>query len=430
MTGEGVREDVVVVGGGAVGVSCAYALARSGRSVRLLERDRLCAGSSWGNAGLVTTSSSAPEAAPGVVRQAARWLVEPNAPFRLRPRLDPALARWVWRFRAHCTAEAALHATCFLRDRVRDNLRLVEELARASDRDFGFRQNGLLALFATERGLAEGLAHAATLRELGIVSEELDAAEVARREPRATGAILGGVHYPEDAHLDPGELVAAVAELARAHGARLDERTAVVRLHGAHRVEALETSAGTILPGTVVLASGAWTARLARGVGFPVLVEPAKGFSLTYAAGGETFGRPLRLWELRSIVTALRGEVRVTSKLDLVGLDPRVREGRVRPTAAQAARYVRLPPGIEGARAWAGLRPLTPDGLPLLGRARGLANLVFATGHGHLGISLAAITGETVASIVAGDGPDFDPEPLRPDRFARRPARRLPQKDP
>jgi D-amino-acid dehydrogenase len=167
----------------------------------------------------------------------------------------------------------------------------------------------------------------------------------------------------------------------------------------------------------VVLAGGAWSRPLGAAVGVDLPIEPGKGFSLTYPVGGDVFKRPLRLAEVRTVVSSMGTSVRVTSKLDLVGLDARVRERRVRPSGAHAARYVGLPSGVEGARAWAGLRPLTPDGLPLLGRSRKIDNLVVATGHGHLGISLAAVTGDAVAGIVSGDGAAFDLGPVRPERF-------------
>jgi D-amino-acid dehydrogenase len=412
------REDVVVIGGGAVGVCCAHALARAGRSVLLLEGAELCAGSSWGNSGLLTTSACAPEAAPGVIAQASRWLLDRDGPFRLRPRLDPLFVRWLLRFRQQCTAEAAARGTSFLRDRVRENIRLVEALARQTPRDFGFRKRGVLVLFTTEHGMAEAHDGAAALAALEIPSEALDAAGVAALEPRITGAVVGGVLYPEDAHLDPREFVLAVADLARSYGARVEERTPVVRLHGAHRIEAIETAGAQIRPETVVLANGAWAPRVARSVGVRILIEPGKGFSLTYGAGSEVFARPLRLLERRIMVSSMGANVRVTSKLDLVGLDTRVREPRVRATAPAAARFVSLPPGVEHARSWAGLRPLTPDGLPLIGRYPGIDNLILATGHGHMGIGLAAVTGEAVAQIAAGEPPPFAADPVAPGRFA------------
>ena len=170
-----------------------------------------------------------------------------------------------------------------------------------------------------------------------------------------------------------------------------------------------------IRPELVVLAAGAWTPALLPG-SF-LLVEAGRGFSLTYDAGSTVFERPLRLGEIRTIVRSVGGKVRVTSKLDLVGLDEGLDERRAHGGVSRAERYVHLPVGVEKARAWAGLRPLAPDGLPYIGQTSLAPNVIVATGHGHLGISLAALTGEAVAGIAAGDGAPFDLERVRPDRF-------------
>jgi len=350
--------------------------------------------------------------------QAARWMLDRDGPFRLRPRFDPRLLQWLRLFRANCTAYKALKSTSFLRDRVRENTHLVEALANETSRSFGFRANGLIALFTTEKGLVEGLEGAANLRALGIPSEPLDATTVMRLEPQVTARVVGGILYPEDAHLDPGEFVGAVADVARSLGARIEERTPVVRLHGSHGVDAIETPRNVIRPELVVLANGAWSPGLAHCLGLTPPIEPGKGYSLTYPVGSELYKRPLRLYEARTVVSSIRNSVRITSKLDLVGLDTQVRERRVRASAHIASRYVALPTGVEQARAWAGLRPLTPDGLPIIGTAPGVDNLVLAIGHGHLGMSLSAVTASAVARIAAGEPQDFDAAPVSPERFS------------
>ena len=408
-------EDVVVIGGGAIGVCCAEALARAGRSVVLLERGELCSGASWGNAGLLTTSSAAPEAGPGVMRQATRWMLDRDGPFRFRPRPDRRLAAWMWQFRGRCNAASAAEATAFLSDLVRRNIGLVEAQAAESSRDFGLRTNGLIVLYDTEEGLAEGLRSAAALTELGIPFEALDRAGVVQLEPCVSSRVVGGILHPEDAHLDPAEYVRAVAELGEALGSRILEQTPVVRLHGARRVDAVETADSVIRPQLVVLAAGAWSPAL-----LPVarlLVEAGRGFSLTYDVGSTVFERPLRLGEIRTIVRSVGGSVRVTSKLDLVGLDEGVDERRARGGASRAEQYVQLPSGVATAPAWSGSRPLAPDGLPYVGRTSAASNVIVATGHGHLGMSLAAITGEAVAGVAAGDGASFELARVRPDRF-------------
>ncbi len=411
-------EDVVVIGGGAIGVCCAEALARSGRRVVLLERDRICAGSSWGNSGLLTTSSSAPEAAPGVIGQAMRWMLDRDGPFRMRPRPSRQFVAWIRRFREHCTAAAATSATTYLRDLVRANTRLVAAQAAASARDFSFRECGVLVLYRTEAGFAEGMATAKALSALDIPSVVLDRAQVAGLEPRVTAEVVGGILYPEDAHLDPSEYVQTIAEQARGSGVRIEEGVKAVRLHGAHRVEVIETNRSMIRPELVVVANGAWAGRLISQLGGRLLLEPGKGFSLTRNVGTAVYERPLRLYEMRTVVSSMGGNVRVTSKLDLVGFDARVRERRITASASRAERYVSLPAGVSQGTAWAGLRPLAPDGLPFLGRTSAAANVIVATGHGHLGISLAAVTGDAVASIAAAEPCGVDLHPVRPDRFA------------
>ncbi|MFN8224269.1 MAG: FAD-dependent oxidoreductase [Gaiellales bacterium] len=411
------REDVVVIGGGAVGVCCAYFLARAGHSVLLLERETIGAAASWGNSGLLTTSACAPEAAPGVMLQALRWAARRHGAFRIRPRLDRAFLRWLRIFRAHCTDAAAVKATTYLRDRVRENTALIAELAHATESDFGFRDRGVLVLYRTERGLTEGRTGAGALAELGIASAHKTDAEVRQLEPRVTQSVVAGIHYPEDAHVDPAALVEHLAALARAHGARLVEQTPVVRLSGAHRIELVETAEGAFRPETVVVANGAWAPGLMRRVDAPLLIEAGKGFSVTYPVGSEVFARPLRLHEARTVVSSMGANVRLTSKLDLVGLDLRMREARARSAVEAARRYLAVPAGDGGGRVWSGLRPLSPDGLPYLGRSPRIGNLVLATGHGHLGISLCALSGRTVAQLVSGEAPPFDLNPLRPERF-------------
>ena len=218
----------------------------------------------------------APEAAPGVMGQAARWMLDANGNLRIRPRLDAGFARWLWRFRANCTSDAARAGTSYLRDRVRENIegrRRDRPGERTRLRLAAERADGAVRLGCRLRSGQGGRGSAA---RAGIPSVELDVAGVAREEPGVSGSVVGGVLYPEDAHLDPGEFVTVVGELARSHGARIDEGMPVARMRGAHRVESIETPAGAIRPETVVLASGAWAPQLARGLQLPLLSSPPR----------------------------------------------------------------------------------------------------------------------------------------------------------
>jgi D-amino-acid dehydrogenase len=412
------RADVVVIGGGAVGVCCAYELARAGRDVVLLERGELGSGSSHGNAGLVTTSAATPVAAPGTVGQALRWLRDPDGAFRLRPRPDPRFARWLWLFRGYCAPDAWRRGSLLLRDLVRASRPLFEEHAAAAD--FGYRQNGILVLYRSQQALEKAVAAAGVLEGLDIRSELADRDAIARAEPRTTADVVGGLRFPEDAHLDPPRFVRAVAARAEREGARMRTGVAVTALHPSGGALALvETTAGGFEPELVVLAAGAWSPQVASRLRLPLLVEAAKGYSLLAPGAARGLELPLRLGEARTVATPMGDDLRVTSKLDLVGLNLDVDRGRIESIPRVVRGYVALDGELERAEPWCGLRPLTPDGLPIVGGHPGARNLVLATGHGHLGVSLAPITGRLVAQHAGGQETAFDLAPMRPDRFGR-----------
>jgi D-amino-acid dehydrogenase len=405
--------DVVVIGGGAIGVCCACDLARSGRTVTLLERDRIGAGSSWGNAGLIPTSVCSPLAAPGVVGATLRMLGRRDAPFRLRPRLDPGLARWLRLFVRSCDHEQWQRSTTVARDMIRASRRILESV----DNDFAYAASGLVALYRSPAALERAVHDSDALTELGIRARPIDRREVELQVPDVRSDVAGGIFFPEDAHLDPARFVTAMAQRAEASGVEIVTGKRV-RALGASRGRVVRVELGDLAlePEQVVLAAGAWTPELGRWLE-PGSLQPAKGYSITWPTPGSN-EIPLRLGEDKLIVTPVSGGVRVTGKLDLVGRKLTIDRRRIDDLPRHAARYLELPGSIGADLRWAGLRPLTPDGLPIIGRHPSVGNVILATGHGMLGIGLASITGRLVAGIANDEPAVFDLAPLRPERFA------------
>lgn len=410
--------DVVVVGGGVVGVAAAYYLAERGRGVVLLERGEVGSGASYGNAGLLLPSHSVPLAAPGVLGQGLRWMLDPESPFYLRPRLDPALLHWLWRFARSCTPSHVRRALPVLRDLHRASLALYRELVTLHRLACGFEERGLLVLYRTPEGLEAGSREMEALAEHGIAGEVVAGSGLMEREPSVLPDLAGGVFYPEDAHVTPGEFVAALARTAQGLGVEIRSGAEVTGFRcAAGRVEGVRTVRGELRVREVVLAAGAWSPGVARSLGLRLPVQPAKGYSLTLLDPPSLPRIPLLLGEARVGVTPMGGLLRLAGTLELSGHDLAINRRRVEAIRRGAAGYLSGIEGVHVLETWAGLRPCTPDGLPILGRSPRHANLTLALGHCTIGQSLGPISGRLAAQVVCGEQPDLDLAPLSLSRF-------------
>ena len=401
--------DVVVIGAGAVGLSSALELARAGAHVTVLESaPELTLGCSSGNAGLVCPSHAAPLASLASLRLGLRSLRSREGPLALAPRVE--LLPWLLRFTAASTPARERAATGTMRALAEAS----HELHRLYSEQLGtgLVPRGTLDVYETEAALARGKTHAAEPVEL------LTAEDARAFEPALANGIAGAIFHPGELSGDPAEFVRAVGAAVREAGVDVRLGTEVLRLDvAAGRVAAVETGQGRLAPGTVVLAAGAWNRGLARTAGLSVPVEGGKGYHVDYEPSDGDPRVPVFVSESRVAVTRLPGRLRLTGVLALQGLDLSVDERRLAAVERVGARRIA---GLEGRRrldVWAGLRPCSPDGLPIIGRPEAYENLVVATGHGMLGFSLAPVTGRLVAQLVTGAEPELDLAPVRPDRF-------------
>jgi D-amino-acid dehydrogenase len=411
---------IVVIGGGVIGVCAAYYLAQRGAPVTLVERADVAAGASYGNAGLVVPSHSVPLAAPGVWRRGLRWMLDPDSPFYIRPRASRDLARWLLRFRRACTDAHVRHALPVLRDLGVASLGLYRELAARPGLEFGFRQDGVLMVYRTAAGLDHERHEAARLEGAGIASRTLDGAGVRALEPCLRADLAGGVFYPDDAHVTPDRFVRGLARVCEGLGVQLRTGTEVLGLTTRGRsITAVETTRGDLAADQVVLAAGPWSAGLARSLGLDLPLEAAKGYSVTCDRPADGPTRPVLLGEARVAVTPMGDALRFAGTLELAGLDLTINRRRVAAIRRAVPQYLAGDDAYRVREIWRGLRPCSPDGLPYVGRPARLDNLVVATGHAMVGVSLGPITGALVADLVTGAPPRVDLAPLHPDRFGR-----------
>jgi D-amino-acid dehydrogenase len=413
--------DILVIGGGAIGICCAHFLSAQGHSITVVERDQVCSGASYGNAGLVVPSFSIPLASPGKIAQGIKWLFNPESPFFIKPKIDPALMSWLWQYYRACRKSKMLKALTVLHDLQRSSLNLFQKLEKLPDVGFSLNQNGLMAGFITPAGLQEAIADARMLRQHGVKVQILDRSAMAEVEPGVRTNAVGGIYYPMDAHIDPAQFVRGLAAYVQSRGVTIYPETEVLQLEmQGRRVRAVRTTRGDIFPEQVVLCGGAWSPEIVKSLKLNLPIQPAKGYSVTYRRSEPCPQIPFDLGEAWVIVTPLGDTIRIAGTLELAGFDLAVNQRRLEAILRVVPRYLPdlLPERLELIEIWRGLRPCTPDGLPIIGHAPRFSNLILAAGHGMLGIAMAPITGALVADILAEEQPSIDIEPLRATRFS------------
>ena len=415
------KTDVLIIGGGAVGVCAAYYLCESGRSVTLVDRGEIGSGASHGNMGLVVPSHSVPLAAPGVVAQGLKWMLRPDSPFYIKPRLDPVLIRWLWAFRKASSEGRMRRAIPLIRDMSLQSLSLFDGLDKLEGVEFDYHQRGVLALYRTPEGMEEGEEELHLLSSYGLEIDELTPDGLAEALPGLEPNALGGLRFRQDAHLTPGKFVRSLAAYLERQG--VDVRTATevtgfTKEKG--RIAVAHTTRGDVAAGEVVLTAGSWSAALGRLAGVALPIQPAKGYSVTLRRPSGWPEQPFMLSESRVAVTPMGDTLRIGGTLELAGMDRSINRRRVAAILDAVPRY--LPSfdidAHEIVETWCGLRPCTPDGLPFLGRAPGISNLIVAAGHAMIGVSLGPVTGKLVRQVVAGERTDIDLDLLAVDRFA------------
>lgn len=411
----------MVVGGGVIGLSTAYFCARAGHRVTVLDRQpERRDGCSFGNAGMVVPSHFIPLAAPGMVALGLRWMWNPESPFYIRPRLDRDLLSWGWKFWRSSTAAHVRRSAPLLRDLSLASRETFAELASVPGNDFGFVPRGLLMLCRTGHALAEEARTAGQARELGLPAEVLDPRQAAALDPAVRMQVAGAVYFPKDCHLAPDRFMAALQRQVQALGGTFRWETPVTGWKLADGgVRAVRTGSGEIEADEFVLCGGAWSPGVAEELGLDLPLQAGKGYSLTLAQPRQLPRLCAIFTEARVAVTPMGSTLRFGGTMEIAGLNEDINPVRVRGIIRSVPGYYPdfRPEDFAGIQPWRGLRPCSPDGLPYVGRPRRYGNLVVATGHAMMGLSLAPVTGRVVAALVSGASPGFDLSLLSPDRF-------------
>ena len=415
-------KEVVVIGAGVIGLCSAYYAAQRGFRVTVIDRtSEDHPGCSYGNAGMIVPSHFVPLAAPGAVALGLKWMRNPESPFWVKPRLDWDLIDWGFKFWRASNAAHVRRAAPVLRELHFASRACFEELAADCRNEFGLVRRGLLALCKTKHALEEESRAAVEAQRLGVPAEVLDSRELAKLEPGVQIDAAGAIYFPKDCHLTPGRFMARMKKLATDSGIHFLWRNEVLGMEtSGTTIGSLKTSSGELNADEFVLASGSWSPALARQVGLKLPMQAGKGYSLTLEKPPVLPSICSILVEARVAVTPMDHALRVGGTMEMAGLNEDITQRRVAGIVNALTRYYPQfdVSHFKNVQPWSGLRPVSPDGLPYLGRTRRYNNLVIATGHAMMGLSLGPISGKIVSQLLSNETPSIETEILNPDRYA------------
>lgn len=412
---------VCIVGGGIIGLCSAYEAAQRGFRVTVIDRNPAQRdGCSFGNAGMIVPSHTVPLAAPGMVALGLKWMWNPESPFYIKPRCSWDLFQWGWKFWQAANKDHVARSGPILRDMHLASRACYEQFANEWGDSFSLVKRGLLMLCKTASALEEEAHAVEAARKLGVPADVLTPAQSAALDPGVTMDIAGAVHFPLDCHLAPRQFMDQLQQRLLERGAEFHWKTNVVGWKKTgDNITAVKTSNGEIAADEFVLAGGSWSPQTVRELGLRLPMQAGKGYSLT-------LDKPRQLPQLCSIfteariaVTPMHGTLRFGGTMEIAGLDESITHRRVQGIVRSVPNYFPAfrTEDFANITPWRGLRPCSPDGMPYLGRTRGASNLIIATGHAMMGLSLGPITGRLVGQLLSGETPTIDLRLLCPDRY-------------
>jgi D-amino-acid dehydrogenase len=407
---------VVVIGGGVVGLTTAYHLAKEGAEVTLVDARGTGLGTSEVNAGWVCPAESAPVPGPGVILKSMKWMLRPDSPLYIKPSLEPAFLKFLlgmWRHSNARDQRAGFEAHLTL---AQETLEVFDDY-RTDGMDFEMHTAGLLMAFKDRDNLEHHVDNLDLARRFGRDPRVLHGDEVREQEPLLNDTVIGGIYYPHERHLDPGALSRALAKRIVEMGVTVVENAPIDEVEtSGDRITALRSGDRRFTGDAVVLAAGAWTGQISKHFGILLPVRPGKGYSIEVPKLG--LRSAVNLWDAKVAVTPFHGRLRLAGTMEFGGLDENVNQVRVDAILRAPASYFRnWEPPTEAVTARAGMRPMTPDGLPIIGRMGPMSNAYVSTGHGMMGVTLAPGTAVALTDLILHDRCSPALEPFSADRF-------------
>jgi D-amino-acid dehydrogenase len=412
---------VAVIGGGIIGLSTAFYLDKAGHEVTIFDESNLSDNCSVGNAGMIVPSHLIPLAAPGMISKGIRWMFNSKSPFYVKPRMNGDLIRWGLKFYSNSNKRHVEKSIPVLKEISLLSKSLFQKLNAERIFDFGYHERGLLMLYQTKETESEEVEAAHIANKNGVEAQVLSLNEIQKLEPEVKISARGGVYFPGDAHLTPQLLIKNLIKYLEAKGVVINTRTKISNFtleNGS--IKRVEVRGGQRSFDEYILATGAWSGIFSSRLKIDLPMQGGKGYSFNVTNTKNKIKIPTLLLEGRVAVTPMGESIRFGGTMEINGTDRSVNMNRVKGIVETIPGYYpELQVGMPLQQdVWSGLRPCSPDGLPYIGRSKSYDNLIIATGHSMMGLTLGPATGLLVSEIVADHKTSMDISPFDANRFS------------
>jgi D-amino-acid dehydrogenase len=409
---------IIIIGGGIIGLCSAYYLQKEGHKVTIIDQSNLDSGASYVNAGYLSPSHLVPLSAPGVMKKGLKWMLNPASPLYIKPRLDADFIKWTLAFNKSCNANHVEKAIPVIKEITLLTQDLFDDIKRDENFSFQYEKKGLLMLCQTEKMLEEEIETAHIAKREGLDASEISKEDLQALEPNATFNIKGATYYKCDSHSTPHEFMTEMKTHLKAVGVTFFSNEKVEDLVVKNgKIEAVKTQNQILKADEFVLAAGSWSSLLSKKLGLKLLLQAGKGYRInTTQATGITI--PSILAEAKVAVTPMNGFTRFAGTMEIAGINDNINKVRVEAIAKAANNFY---PDVslteeEKNDVASGLRPVSPDGLPYIGKSSKCVNLTLATGHAMMGWSMGPATGKLVSEVISDKKTILNLNPFHPDR--------------
>lgn len=412
--------EVSVIGGGVIGLSSAYYLNKAGYNVTVIERGDITDGCSFGNMGYISPSHFVPLASPGIISQGLKWMLSSSSPFYIKPRLNIELMQWGYHFWKSSTAAKVEKNSPHLNNILQLSRKLVDDLRSDIGDVFDMETIGCLMMCKQQKTLDHEFHLADDAEMLGLKVERLVKDEVQKLEPNVEIDVAGAVLFKDDCHFNPGKMMIALKSYLENKGVKFQLNTTVTGFEKSNKkITAVITDKGKFTADEVVVATGSWLPIVSKMMGIKLLLQPGKGYSYTYPYVEKNIKYPAILVDGRCAITPWGNELRIGGTMELSGINNTVMVKRMEGVYNSAKDFY---PGLKidfppTDKIWNGLRPVTPDGLPYIGKHSAYDNVVIAGGHAMLGISEGTGTGKLVTEIIQHKTTSINISAFKVERF-------------